>query len=309
MKETIKAHIALFSANFFYGINYVIAKGIMPNYITARALVFLRIIPSTILFWILCYSLKLEKVEKKDILQLILAGTFGVFINQYCFIQGLDYSSPIDAAIIMTTNPIIVFIMSAIILKEYTSKTKITGVILGALGALILIFGKGFIGFDPKNFKGDWMLIGNSISYAIFLFLTKPLMIKYNALVVLKWMFLVGAILYTPVGIGPFMQINWTVIPPHIIVALFYVIVITTFLCYLLINYSLKTLKSSTVSFYIYTQPVIAAVLASFIGIDKPTLLNTTASLLVFVGVFLVTGMNRHLGDYVRSKFSKDLNG
>ena len=295
MKNTLKAHIALFLANFFYGINYIIVKGLMPYYISAPALTFVRIIPTTVLFWLICSLIKTDKIEKKDFRQLLFAGFFGVFCNQYLFIQGLDYSTPIDAAIIMTTSPILVFIMSAMILKDSVSKIKMTGIIIGAAGALILILGKGFTGFKLQHLKGDIMLLLNSISFAVYLLITRPLMIKYNALTVLKWVFLIGAIFYFPFGIIPFSHIVWNNMSPKIILSIAYVVFATTFLTYLLINYSLKLLKSTVVSMYIYIQPVIAAIVATLIGIDKPTAINISACILVFVGVYLVSGVNKQI--------------
>jgi drug/metabolite transporter (DMT)-like permease len=295
MNNLLKAHLALFMANLFYGINYVITKGVMPTYISPTALTFLRIMPSTLMFWLLCHFYYKEKVDKKDIPRLIVAGFLGVFINQLMFIKGLSYSSPIDAAIIMTTNPILVLILSAIFLKETITKTKATGVLLGAAGALILILGKGFKGFNADSITGDILLLLNSFSFALYLIVSKPLMEKYTATVVLKWAFLFGAIGFFPIGIMPFSATNWENITLPVSMSFIYIVFFTTFLTYLLINYSLKHVKSTTVSMYIYTQPVVAGIVATLIGMDKPSVINVTASFLVFAGVYMVSGVNKHV--------------
>jgi len=292
MNNTWKSHLALFLANFLYGINYVVAKGVMPVYITPVALTFLRIMPATILFWIAGLMVKHNKIEPKDYLNLFLAGIFGVFLNQFMFIKGLSLSGPINAAIIMTTNPIIVLLVSAFVLREKLSKLKLIGIFVGAVGALILVVGKGFSGFSQQSIAGDLLLLGNSISFAVYMIFAKPLMRKYDAFFVLKWIFLFGAILYFPFGINEFILVKWNVMPPHILFSLVYVVLGTTFLTYLLINYALKRLKPTTVSIYVYIQPVIACITAIAIGVDALTVLNILASLLVFSGVFLVSKVN-----------------
>jgi drug/metabolite transporter (DMT)-like permease len=287
-----KSHTALLLANFLYGINYVVAKGIMPIYLSPMALVFLRIIPSTILFWLVSLGIKNEGFSKKEYLYLIAAGFFGVFLNQYLFIGGLNLSSPIDAAIIMTTNPIMVLVVAAIVLHERISTMRIGGIIVGAAGALLLVISKGFMGFKSQHMTGDILVFINSVSFAFYMVFAKPLMIKHNAVHVLKWTFLFGAIMYFPFGLNPFKNITWNIMPIHIIFAIIFVVFITTFLTYLLINYALKNLKSTTVSIYIYIQPVIAAITAILVGSDKLSLVNITASLLVFAGVYMVSLVN-----------------
>ena len=106
-------------------------------------------------------------------------------------------------------------------------------------------------------------------------------------------MFLFGAILYFPIGITPLLNTNWSIIPVNGILSLIYIVIGTTFITYLLINYALKHLKSTTVSIYIYIQPVVAGLTASLTGADKLTIINLSASVLVFIGVYLVSRVNK----------------
>jgi hypothetical protein len=38
LSQNVKAHLALLGANVIYGLNYVIAKGIMPDYLMPKAI-------------------------------------------------------------------------------------------------------------------------------------------------------------------------------------------------------------------------------------------------------------------------------
>jgi drug/metabolite transporter (DMT)-like permease len=289
MRNNYKSHLALILANFFYGINYIIVKSIMPEFISPVALTFLRIIPTSILFLIIGFTLKAKITDKKDVKYLFLAGLFGVFLSQFLFLKGLNYSSPIDASILVTTTPILVLIVSIFVVNEKITSTKIIGILAGAMGAILLIGGKGLIRFDRQNLFGDLLLIFNSVTFAIYLAFARSLMLKYNTIAVLKWVFLFGAVLFFPFGIREFLEIQWKVMSFHVIAGILYIILITTFLTYFLMNFALKKLRSTVVSIYLYTQPVIAAITAIIFGVDKPTLINMSACSLVFVGVYLVS--------------------
>jgi drug/metabolite transporter (DMT)-like permease len=293
VNNNIKAHSALLLANILYGINYVVAKTIMPMYITPEALIFLRVVPSAILFWIIGFIISHEPHEKPDYKHLFLAAFFGVFLNQFLFIKGLSYSSPIDAAIIITSNPILVLIVAAIILKERITNLKIIGIVLGAGGALFLVGGNGIINFKSDHLWGNILLLINSISFAVYMVFAKPLMQKYPAVHVLKWIFLFGALLYIPFGFQSFLQVNWKAMTFPAIGAITYIVLATTVLTYFLINYSLKHLRPTTVSIYIYVQPVVTTITAVIVGMDALGWLNITASVMVFSGVYLVSHERR----------------
>ena len=101
------AHLALFGANLIYGLNYTLAKEVMPEYILPYGFIFCRVTGALGLFWLLSALFYKERIEKKDIPRLMICGLFGVSINQLLFFKGLNLSVPINASIIMTTNPIL----------------------------------------------------------------------------------------------------------------------------------------------------------------------------------------------------------
>ena len=59
-----KAHLAIFAANLIYGINYTVAKGVMPALVKPFGFVFMRIGGAALLFWLIAFS-KDEKIKKK----------------------------------------------------------------------------------------------------------------------------------------------------------------------------------------------------------------------------------------------------
>ncbi len=295
MNNQFKAHISLFVANFLYGINYVIVKSIMPEYINAPALTFLRNFLSTILFWIFCMFIESKVIDKKDYPRFFWAALLGVSLNQFLFVQGLDYTTPMNAAIIMTTNPILVLIAASIMLRERIVGIKILGILLGAIGALIAIMSNGPINIGSQTAFGDGLMFLNSLSFALYLTVSKPLMGKYHTMQALKWFFLIGSLLLLPLGIK-YVDLNSLLhLPAKVYLALTYIIVVTTFLTYIMFNFSLKHLNASTVSIYLYMQPVVAGLTAYFLGMEKITILKIVATVLVFSGVYIVSKLGNKI--------------
>lgn len=289
MSKRLLAHIALFTANLIYGINYTIAKDVMPNFIQPLGFIFLRVSGTVLLFW-LCYRLFFyEKVAKGDLLKLALCGMFGVAINQMLFFEGLNLTTPINAAVIMVTNPILVLITGAFLASESITKRKIFGIALGAIGAISLITNSGTVELNPDHFWGNIMVLINAASYGVYLVLVKPLMQKYKPITVICWVFLFGFIYVIPFGWGEFQAIEWASMPTSILWKIAFVVICTTFMAYLLNIYGLKSLNPSTVSTYIYLQPILASLVAIFAGSDSLSINKIGAALIIFAGVYLVS--------------------
>ena len=297
MNKRLLAHLALFAANLIYGINYTVAKEVMPDYIEPLGFILVRVTGSVVLFW-LCYALfYYEKVKKGDLLKLAVCGLFGVAINQMLFFEGLNLTTPINAAVIMVSNPILVLLFGIFLATERFSTKKGIGVALGALGAIVLITNGGQLSMNNEYFWGNIMVFINASSYAVYLVLVKPLMQKYKPITVISWVFLFGILFVIPFGWSDFQAIQWATMPSGILWRVAFVVIGTTFLAYLFNIYGLKTLNPSTVSTYIYLQPVLASIVAIIASSDSLDITKIGSSILIFFGVYLVSHKTKAVQD------------
>lgn len=289
MNKFLVAHLAVLGANIIYGVNYVIAKGIMPDYLTPLGLLFIRGFFVVLIFWIPSIFLKNEKVEKRDLMKLFITAFFGVFLNQFLFYEGLNLSTPIDAALIITTIPVLVMIFARIILKEKITVMKTTGIILSFTGALaVIISAKGF-SLSAANSLGNILILMCAASNALYLVLVKPLMMRYEPYTVIKWIFLFGFILFIPFSTKSFLQADFSEIPVKIWFSISYVIIAGTVIGYYLNNYSLRTMSPTVTGTYKYVQPVVATTVALIFGKDSLHFIEIIAAILIFAGVYLVS--------------------
>lgn len=277
-----------------YGANYVVAKGLMPTVIGANGFILLRIIGAGILFW-LVFGLRFEKVKRRDLALMAVCGVFGVAINQLFFFNGLMRTSPVNAAVIMTTTPILVFILSIFILKEKPQALKVLGLLIGAAGSIIFTLQGSKTG-EP-TLLGDLFILLNATSYALYLVLVKPLMAKYKPLTVITWVFTFGLIYVScwPFSTQELGAVSFTSLPFYTLLRFAFVVVCVTFLPYLLMVYAMKRVSPAVSSTYIYLQPILVACfiyLFWLLGLENYTqditLNKVLAALLVFTGVYLV---------------------
>jgi drug/metabolite transporter (DMT)-like permease len=289
LNQNLKAHLAIIGANTIYGLNYVIAKGIMPDFLAPRAIVFLRILGTTLLFWMLHLFLPWKKVAKKDLFKIAFYSLFGVVFNQIIFFEGLSRTTPISASIIATTSPIFILIFSHFLLKEGITGGKVIGILLGAAGALTIILSAGMGDIRGNTLLGNLMVFANNISWGLYLVLVKPLMKKYDSLTLMKWLFLFGLAISSPFTFGVAASTSFAQIPLNIWLAVLFVVFITTGVAYGLINYSLQTLSPNVNGIYIYLQPLVASLTAIISGKDKLTIVDLLAAVLIMSGVYLVT--------------------
>lgn len=289
MKKEGLGHIALLLAQIIYALNYSIAKELMPQFLQPFALVFFRIIGACILFWLSSLFIPHTNIHKSDVKRLVLLAISGVLINQVFYIWGLSLTEPINSAIIMISNPIIVVLLMAFILKERIQPLRLIGLALAITGAVNLLLFKGRFELGSTTWVGDVMTLVNAISWAVFMIFSKPLMQKYHPLILMRWLFLIGAVGITPIAWPQLQTTQWHQFTTHTWQAISFVVIATTFLAYVFNIYGIKTLSPSVASAYIYLQPFLASLVAIYLSADHLTPTKIISGLLIISGLYLVS--------------------
>jgi drug/metabolite transporter (DMT)-like permease len=290
VSKRIWAILAALTASSIYGINHTLAKGLMPDYIKPFGFILLRVSGAAILFWIVSFFVKTEKIQRRDWPRMLACALFGMVINMLLSFKGLSLTTPINSSVIATITPILVFVLSAILIREKITWLKSLGAILGLIGALLLIFFSQISNATAPNIPlGNTLIFINAVSFGLYLIVVRPLTARYSSITLLKWFFLFAFIINFPITISEFKEVQWQNLPFSAIWRMIYVVVGTTFLTYLLNMFALKELSASTVGVFIYLQPVIAISFAMLTGADQLTLIKVLAIVLVFLGVYTVS--------------------
>lgn len=292
-----KGHLAMLFANMVWGAMSPISKFVTDSGVDGIALSAIRIAGGALIF--LLFSLlpssiiKREKVEKKDMLNLFLASILIISANQAMYIVGIGFTSPIDSSVMSTLTPVFTMIFAAIFISMPISFLKSIGVALGLGGALMLVFSGGNSDAEVSNASnpilGDSLCLIAQICAALYYVAFTGLINRYSAFTLMKWMYLFSAITYVPCTLPWLLEVDFQTFTPEIWGAIAYIIIFASFIGYLLIPYSQKILKPTTVSMYTYFQPTTAAILTAIMGLGDFGPVKIVATGLIFIGVWFVS--------------------
>lgn len=281
------AHILLIMMTFVGGAHFIIAKEVMPHYISPEGMILIRIVAGFVFFTLfLPFQKNLKWFEKQDYTRVLACAFLGVAINQLMFFKGLALTQPINAALIMLISPIDVFIISAILLKESFSFSKIIGIALGLTGATLLLLYHHKTG-THNAYWGDWFILLNASAWSFYVVLVVPLMRKYNAYLVLATTFFIAIFVVVPFGYSNLITLNFSLLPSQVWWNIGFILVFATFFNFYVNTTVLRTLSPSQAGVYIYFQPIVASALAILLGKDTFYWEKLVFAFLIMLGVYL----------------------
>jgi drug/metabolite transporter (DMT)-like permease len=106
----------------------------------------------------------------------------------------------------------------------------------------------------------------------------------------MKWMFLFSALLAMPWGLHDTISANLFSSGSKVAWGSFiYMLFGATFITYLLIPFSQKRIRPTTIGMYNYLQPLMASIVSITIGTESFSWIKPIAAMLIFAGVYLVT--------------------
>jgi len=136
---------------------------------------------------------------------------------------------------------------------------------------------------------GNFLVFINAASYGMYLVIVKKVVAKYKPVTFIRWLYFFGIIFVFPFGISEFSEIQWQIIPTSGYLRIGFVVIFASCITYLFNLFALSKLKPTTVSVFIYLQPVVASIYALLVGSDHLDTIKIIATILIFLGVYLVS--------------------
>lgn len=286
-RNALAVHLALFLVALIYAANFSIAKWAMPEFIGPFGFILLRVAFGALMFGIYYRFFAYEPLQsRKDLLQLAVAGFFGVALNMTAFFKGLSMTTPINAAVLMLFAPLFVVVFYSI--KKRSIHWKILlGVALAFTGAAFLV-GIGNVSLSSEYLKGDLLVVLNACSYGFYLVYVSGLLKKYKPTTITAFIFLFGLLYVLPVGGLELIQVNWSIVTLEAWKSIIYVCVFVTLFAYFLNSWGIQKSNSALVGTYVYLQPLLATIIAISLGQDNLSIEKTIFAAIIILGVYLV---------------------
>ena len=281
-------HVALFAVQLFFGSAPVLGKAALLTF-PSYAIVGFRVGGAALAFYFLQRlrgNLQLDK--SIHYLYFAVFSCFGVIFNQLLFFKGLSLTTATNTSLLAVMIPVFAFLTSALIGNDKITWRKILGIVIAACGVIYLINPVN-ASFSSETTQGDILIILNSLSYAIYVAISKKLISHYGALKSIAWLFLFASIVNVPVGLYSMSAVNLSEVSLAAWLAVAAIVLFPTILAYYWNAWALARVEPSIVAVYIYLQPLIGTFSAIFILGEtwKPRIF--LAMILIFAGVYLVT--------------------
>jgi len=281
-------YAALIGVQVFFGSLPVVAKPIL-QIVPALSMVGFRVgITAAVLACIQLARGRFFLKVNSDYVKLAVLSLFGVTFNQILFISGLARTKAANTSLLAATIPIFTLVVASVLGFEKLRLLKMAGVVLAALGVLVII--------DPRNASfssdttlGDMLVVGNSLSYGIYVATSKAVVTRNGAIRSVMWIFIFASVICVPLGGYVLASAPLEAATTLTWLSVLYVAIGGTTAPYLLNAWALARVNPSTVAIFVYLQPVIGFLLAVFFLGENIGPSFIAAALLIFAGVFLVT--------------------
>ena len=289
-KGFLKGALAAGSIYIIYGLNSVFCKDILSGTGISPALLYaIRILGAATMMWLTGLFVKKETIDPSDRWKIIPAALLCMVVPQYATLYGLQQSTPFDASLVSTLKPVFTFVIACALGKESFKFKSMSGILLALGGMLLLVLNTP--GLDPSlrtSPLGLGLLLLNGISFSFYLVLFRPLMRRYSTFTLMRWMLLVAAFICIPVALPEIHALAGIAGQSKVLSELAFIILLATFVVYLLMPVGQRNLSASQYSLFAYLQCIVASVLGIAMGLDALSWQKIAALLLFIAGVTLV---------------------
>lgn len=293
-KNKIQAHSAVILANVIFGLGVPVTKLLLDEWVSPMGYMFTRCLGAAVIFWLISLFMPKEPVERKDLLIIMLGGLLGFVVSQTLTAWALVYTTPVYFSLIATLTPVATMLMAAVFLKETLNGKKTIGVLIGIAGALLMVFMGWQGGSGTNDVLGIFLTILSLLTWVIYLLITRNVSQKYSAVTQMKWIFLISTLAVLPFAAPEWGQQKlfsaawaWTGVAEMAFIVLF-----ATVIGYFAIPFAMRYLPATTVSIYTNLQPVVASLVAIYIGQDVLTWDKPVAGILVLLSAYIITRKN-----------------
>lgn len=284
-------YLALIIAHIIWGANFVVAKVTLQEF-PPQTLAFFRFaIASLLLAPFFIAQTKRIKIKREDLPKLVLVGILMVTLNISFFFAGIEKTTVINASVLTLIIPMLSVILSWWFLKEHIFIVNLIGIILGLVGAVIIVGLPELTGSNTSALIGNILIILAAICWVVGGMISRKLLRTYSSLEITAIIFIVGTItFFIPAANEYLANPGW---PNRItslgILGLTYMTLLSSVSAYFLFEWGLSRTSIVTADLFQYIEPFVAAAVAIMVLGEEISLVFLAGAILIAIGVYLGT--------------------
>lgn len=288
MSNSLKAYLLLTMTVFFWAGNVIVARLVHAD-ISAIALASGRWWLATL--FLLPFAWRYLRQDLKKVLHhwpyITLMSLLGISLFNTLLYESAHTTTSTNIALIQTTMPAMIVLLSAVFYAERTGIIALTGVFVSITGAMLVVSrGELEILLSMDFTRGDlWMLLANLV-YAFYSVLLKKRP-DIHPMSFLSASFILGSLLLIPFFLIDMRYHPLPVISQPLIYSLLYIAIFPSILSYLFWNRGVTMVGANIAGFFICLIPVFTAIMASIFLQEALHWYHLVGLMLVITGFIL----------------------
>lgn len=282
-----RVHLALLAVQVIFGGFHVVAKAVLFR-LDPFALVGIRVLVAAPILVLIAWRVDGVLPHRSDLPGLALLGFLGVFANQLLFINGLERTAATNAAILMPSIPVFAVAVGAMLRIERVGRARFAGIVLAAVGALVMVNPLKFSLADG-TLLGNGLILCNCLCFASFLVVQRPILRRLPWRTVIAGAFAFGALGMAAVTWPRIAAVEVGALGAGVWWGLGYIVLFPTVLSYSLNTWAVRRSSPSLTAAYTTFQPVATATLAAIFLAESPGWVQAVGFGLIGGGLWVVS--------------------
>jgi drug/metabolite transporter (DMT)-like permease len=287
----MREKIFLVLANLFWAGNYLFGKYVVAE-VGPLWLTFIRW--SIAFLFLLPISYFLERprygeIMKQFWLPLSITGILGITGYNLLLYGALEYTSPMNAAIVNALNPATIVILSYFLLKERMTLVNVVGFIISLVGVLFILT-NGHLQwiFQTSYNRGDLMMLLAGVVWALYSIIGKQLAVPPITATTCSVFFSIILLLpFLCLQPFPLAEVSKTGI-----IGISYICLFPSVLSFLFWNIAVKKVGPSYAGVYLNLIAVFTAAITFLLG-ENISASQLIGGIIVLFGVYLATKVQK----------------
>jgi drug/metabolite transporter (DMT)-like permease len=288
----LAAYAALGLMIVIWAVNFSVAK-LALDVLSPPALNALRFPFAAVVVWLaLRVRGPIPLPRRGDVPRLLLLAVLGNLIYQQFFIFGLDQTRAGTAAVLLAGTPILTAALSHVAGHEQVGARLWIGV-LATFAGIVLVVTAGapaVTGADaaPRvKLMGELLMIGASLSWAVYTVGSRSLIARYGSVPVTAWTLWAGTLGLVLIGVPDVVRTDFSMVTPAIWLAIIYAGALSIGVAYLIWYNGVRQIGNTRTGVFSNLTPAVALLVAWLWLGEVPAVGQLAGAAVIIVGVTL----------------------
>lgn len=274
-----------------WGSTFTAIRAALLGGYSAGHLVLVRYLIASALFLIyaLWPGVKFRLPTKEDLVRLVVLGLVGISVYHIGVTFGELTVSSGTTGMLIGSSPIFTAIIAVWVLKERLGGLGWLGLGIGFTGIIIITLGTA--GPSMQISEGAFLILMSAIATSVLFVFQKPLLNRYHPIELTAYLTWIGTVPFVIFSPGVFQEIQHATLEAHL--AALYTGIFPAAIGYVTWAIALSLSKASSISSFLYAEPVVAIIVAWIWLNEWPSTLSIIGGIVAIAGVIVVNVLGK----------------